>query len=65
MRYIVPEMEIRAFAHEDIVTGSGNNYGDSVQAVKDAVNAAGTTANADYNGSGAVVADWNTMQMGN
>ena len=64
MRYIVPEMEIRAFAHENIVTNASGN-GDSVQAVKDAVNAAGTNANTNYNGSGAVVADWNTMQMGN
>ena len=65
MRYIVPEMEIRAFAHEDIVTGSGLN-GDSVQAVKDAVNAAGTTANADYNGSAPLIAEWSKMSaMGN
>ena len=65
MRYIVPEMEIRAFANENIVTNASGN-GDSVQAVKDAVNAAGTTANADYNGSGAVVAEWSKMSaMGN
>ena len=60
MRYIVPEMEIRVFAHEDIVTGSAAN-GNSVQAVKKAVDA----ANTEYNGSGAVVADWSTMtEMG-
>ena len=60
MRYIVPEMEIRVFAHEDIVTGSAAS-GDSVQAVKDSVN----SASASYGANDAVVADWNTMQMGN
>ena len=59
MRYIVPEMEIRAFAHEDIVTGSGNDYGDSVKQVMNDVD----TANTSYNGSGAVVADWSTGKI--
>ena len=36
MRYIVPEMEIRVFANENIVTNASGN-GDSVQAVKNAV----------------------------
>ena len=61
MRYIVPEMEIREFAHEDIVTGSGNNYGDSVKQVMKDVDLAGSNAGTDYKGNDAVVANWSDM----